>query len=120
MMEDAGGNPVKMDLARSARFALPPPGLEVRCSVQLSYERVRGLDYQTWPDRASTQPPGQSLLQAIIKRPNQLNARFRRQIIGKIHFCEWLRSNAQPIMSGSLAPAGLPLVQLRGARQGAG
>jgi len=66
---------------------------------------VRGLDYQTWPGRASTLPPGQSLLQAIIKRPTPLNARFHRQIIGKIHFCEWLRSSAQPILSGSLARA---------------
>jgi len=66
---------------------------------------VRGLDYQTWPDRASTLPPGQSLLQAIIKRPSQLNAGFRRQIIGKIHFCEWLRSIAQPVLGRSLARA---------------
>ena len=92
-------------LARSERFELPTLGFEVRCSIQLSYERVRGLDYQTWPDRASTLPPGQSPLQAIIKRPSQLNARFRRQIIGKIHFCEWLRSNAQPMLSRSLARA---------------
>jgi hypothetical protein len=61
---------------------------------------VRGLDYQTWPDRASALPPGQSLLQAVIKCPRQLNVRFRRQITGKIHFCEWLRSHAQPILSG--------------------
>src|ERR1700687_1192280 len=40
-------------LARSERFELPTLGFEVRCSIQLSYERVRGLDYQTWPDRAS-------------------------------------------------------------------
>ena len=49
-------------MARSERFELPTLGFEVRCSIQLSYERVRGLDYQTWPDRASTRPPGQSLL----------------------------------------------------------
>ena len=91
-------------MARSERFELPTLGFEVRCSIQLSYERVRGLDYQTWPDRASTLPLGRLLLQAIIKRPSQLNARCRRRIIGKIHFCEWLRSSAQPILSGSLAP----------------
>src|ERR1700712_3638142 len=56
-------------LARSERFELPTLGFEVRCSIQLSYERVRGLDYQTWPDRASALPPGQSLLQAVIKCP---------------------------------------------------
>ena len=52
---------VKMAMARSERFELPTLGFEVRCSIQLSYERVRGLDYQTWPDRASTLPAGQSL-----------------------------------------------------------
>jgi len=66
---------------------------------------VRGLDYQTWPGRASTLPPGQSPLQVIIKRPTPLNARFGRRIIGKIHFYEWLRSNTQSILSGSLARA---------------
>src|ERR1700687_1530374 len=40
-------------LARAERFYLPTLGFEFRCSIQLSYERVRGLDYQTWPDRAS-------------------------------------------------------------------
>jgi hypothetical protein len=78
-------------MARSERFELPTLGFEVRCSIQLSYERVRGPDYQTWPDRASTLPQGQSLLQTIIKRPSRLNARFGRRIIGKIHFCEWRR-----------------------------
>ena len=41
-------------MARSERFELPTLGIEIRCSIQLSYERVRGLDYQTWPDRASS------------------------------------------------------------------
>ena len=49
-------------VARSERFELPTLGFEVRCSIQLSYERVRGLDYQTWLDRASALPPGRSLL----------------------------------------------------------
>ena len=40
-------------LARSERFELPTLGFEVRCSIQLSYERLRGLDYQTWPQRAT-------------------------------------------------------------------
>jgi hypothetical protein len=44
-------------LARSERFELPTLGFEVRCSIQLSYERVPGLDYQTWPDRASSLRP---------------------------------------------------------------
>ena len=34
-------------LARSERFELPALGIEIRCSIQLSYERVLGLDYQT-------------------------------------------------------------------------
>src|SRR3981189_1901991 len=29
-------------------------GIEIRCSIQLSYERIPRLDYQTWPDRASS------------------------------------------------------------------
>src|SRR5258708_13973475 len=41
-------------LARSERFELPTLGIEIRCSIQLSYERIPGLDYQTWPDRASS------------------------------------------------------------------
>ena len=45
-------------MARSERFELPTLGFEVRCSIQLSYERVRGVDYQTWPDRASSLLPG--------------------------------------------------------------
>jgi hypothetical protein len=30
-----------MLLARSERFELPALGIEIRCSIQLSYERVR-------------------------------------------------------------------------------
>jgi hypothetical protein len=45
---------VKMGLARSERFELPTLGIEIRCSIQLSYERVRSADYQTWPGRASS------------------------------------------------------------------
>ena len=41
-------------VARSERFELPTLGIEIRCSIQLSYERVRGVDYQTWPGRASS------------------------------------------------------------------
>jgi hypothetical protein len=40
-------------VARSERFELPTLGFEVRCSIQLSYERLRGFDYQTWPDGAT-------------------------------------------------------------------
>jgi hypothetical protein len=66
---------------------------------------VRGLDYQTWPDRASTLPPGQRRSEPSSNAPRQLNARFRRQITGKIHFYEWFRPNAQPNLSGSRARA---------------
>ena len=45
---------MKMGLARSERFELPTLGIEIRCSIQLSYERVRAADYQTWPGRASS------------------------------------------------------------------
>jgi hypothetical protein len=45
---------VKMGLARSERFELPTLGIEIRCSIQLSYERVRSANYQTWPGRASS------------------------------------------------------------------
>jgi hypothetical protein len=31
---------VKMGLARSERFELPTLGIEIRCSIQLSYERL--------------------------------------------------------------------------------
>jgi hypothetical protein len=41
------------EVARSERFELPALGIEIRCSIQLSYERVRSADYQTWPGRAS-------------------------------------------------------------------
>src|SRR5437879_763327 len=43
----------KVAVARSERFELPTLGIEIRCSIQLSYERVRSADYQTWPGRAS-------------------------------------------------------------------
>jgi hypothetical protein len=32
----------RTEVARSERFELPTLGFEVRCSIQLSYERVRG------------------------------------------------------------------------------
>src|SRR6187551_2349976 len=50
-------------MARSERFELPTLGIEIRCSIQLSYERVRGLDYQTCPGRTSSPPldPARSL-----------------------------------------------------------
>ena len=45
---------MKTGLARSERFELPALGIEIRCSIQLCYERVRPADYQTWPGRASS------------------------------------------------------------------
>jgi hypothetical protein len=45
---------VKTGLARSERFELPTLGIEIRCSIQLSYERLRRVDYQTWAGRASS------------------------------------------------------------------
>jgi hypothetical protein len=51
---DGGRNAANAGLARSERFELPTLGIEIRCSIQLSYERVRRVDYQTWPGRASS------------------------------------------------------------------
>src|SRR3954454_23204923 len=42
------------EMARSERFELPTLGIEIRSSIQLSYERVRRVDYQTGPGRASS------------------------------------------------------------------
>jgi hypothetical protein len=39
-------------MARSERFELPTLGIEIRCSIQLSYERVSG-GYQSWPGSAT-------------------------------------------------------------------
>jgi hypothetical protein len=46
-------------MARSERFELPTLGIEIRCSIQLSYERVRRFDYQTWRGKASRLAAGQ-------------------------------------------------------------
>src|SRR5436305_3445 len=46
--------PACTEMARSERFELPTLGIEIRCSIQLSYERLRPADYQTWPGRASS------------------------------------------------------------------
>ena len=40
-------------LARSEGFEPPTLGIEIRCSIQLSYERLYRTDYQIWHDRAS-------------------------------------------------------------------
>ena len=42
-----------VQMARSEGFEPPTLGIEIRCSIQLSYERVQSADYQTWPGRAS-------------------------------------------------------------------
>ncbi len=47
-------------VARSERFELPTLGIEIRCSIQLSYERVRRFDYQTWRGKASRLAAGHS------------------------------------------------------------
>jgi len=44
---------------------------------------VRGLDYQTWPDRASTLPAGQSLLRASSKRLQAAGACSRQSTLTK-------------------------------------
>jgi hypothetical protein len=35
-------------VARSERFELPTLGIEIRCSIQLSYERLTRLDELAW------------------------------------------------------------------------
>src|SRR5664279_4787657 len=67
-MEESGA-PVERNvhwrsMARSERFELPTLGFEVRCSIQLSYERMRRLDYQTWPDWATRRSQGNSFCRA--------------------------------------------------------
>lgn len=41
---------VDMALARSERFELPTLGIEIRCSIQLSYERVMTDQIRATPD----------------------------------------------------------------------
>ena len=43
--------PDKGALARSERFELPTLGIEIRCSIQLSYERVSDPVSSTGPDQ---------------------------------------------------------------------
>ena len=47
------GPAILPEMARSERFELPTLGIEIRCSIQLSYERVRPA-YQTWARHAIT------------------------------------------------------------------
>jgi hypothetical protein len=42
-------------MARSERFELPTLGIEIRCSIQLSYERLYRTGYQIWRATASVQ-----------------------------------------------------------------
>ena len=41
----------RLSLARSERFELPTLGIEIRCSIQLSYERVGDPVGSTGPDQ---------------------------------------------------------------------
>ena len=50
------------EMARSERFELPTLGIEIRCSIQLSYERVRS-EYQTWTRRANRSGTPQEAVQ---------------------------------------------------------
>jgi hypothetical protein len=45
MAGDGGGMAAKGALARSERFELPTLGFEVRCSIQLSYERINVFNH---------------------------------------------------------------------------
>ena len=84
-------------VARSERFELPTLGFEVRCSIQLSYERVRPFrwvsrtpnflgivrgrppksistpDYQSWPERATGWGKPDNMRIGIPQRPAGVN-----------------------------------------------
>jgi hypothetical protein len=47
-------------LARSEGFEPPALGIEIRCSIQLSYERVRALGYQSCRGSSTCRNPGMS------------------------------------------------------------
>ena len=57
-------------MARSERFELPTLGIEIRCSIQLSYERIRAVRIADLP--ANFQPPGD--LERDRKRPLIMSA----------------------------------------------
>ncbi len=45
-----------MEMARSERFELPTLGIEIRCSIQLSYERVP-LSISEWDGHGKANSP---------------------------------------------------------------
>ena len=61
----------QQSVARSERFELPTLGIEIRCSIQLSYERVCLSDYQTGR-------PNPTLVPASLRAPQLPDRRLRR------------------------------------------
>src|ERR1700722_18556256 len=59
------------EMARSERFELPTLGIEIRCSIQLSYERVYLSDYQTGR-------PNPTFAPASLRAPQFRDRRLRR------------------------------------------
>jgi hypothetical protein len=66
---DGGQCLVKVALARSERFELPTLGFEVRCSIQLSYERINVFN-ELW---ASEPFPGGKHLAETTSGPPRLS-----------------------------------------------
>ena len=79
-------------LARSERFELPTLGIEIRCSIQLSYERAALSRYQTCrkslPEgvplcflrRLNSQPCGKSTELGFQKLSQQLRSNLRQSL----------------------------------------
>src|SRR6266849_4045720 len=79
-------------LARSERFELPTLGFEVRCSIQLSYERASlfnglgGKPNFLGTDWALKRPPKTFSVFSIIRLGRRgLGERLRRERIGRLH-----------------------------------
>jgi hypothetical protein len=57
------------EVARSERFELPTLGIEIRCSIQLSYERLRFLDGSVGGPAGPTRHPNQFAFSCPLFKP---------------------------------------------------